>query len=112
MIRAYEEQIEAIEGAGGRIVLMASRALAKVARSPDDYAKVYGRILNAVRQPVIIHWLGDMFDPELTGYWGSADLDKAMDTAVAMINDNSRQSGWGKDLALGQRQRNRDAPAN
>ena len=89
VIRAYEEQIEAIEGAGGRIVLMASRALAKVARSPDDYAKVYGRILNAVRQPVIIHWLGDMFDPELTGYWGSADLDKAMNTAVEIINDNA-----------------------
>jgi Protein of unknown function (DUF993) len=89
VIRAYEEQIEAIEGAGGRIVLMASRALAKVARSPDDYAKVYARILNAVRQPVIIHWLGDMFDPELAEYWGSSDLDKAMDTAVAIIKDNA-----------------------
>jgi hypothetical protein len=89
VIRAYEEQIEAIEGSGGRIVLMASRALAKVARSPDDYAKVYGRILHAVRQPVIIHWLGDMFDPELAGYWGSSDLGKAMNTAVAIINDNA-----------------------
>jgi Protein of unknown function (DUF993) len=89
VIRAYEEQVEAIEKAGGRIVLMASRALAKVARTPDDYAKVYGRILQGVRQPVIIHWLGDMFDPALAGYWGSADLDSAMGTAVAIINDNA-----------------------
>ncbi len=89
VIRAYEEQIEAIESAGGRIVLMASRALAKVARSPDDYAKVYGGILSAVGQPVIIHWLGDMFDPELAGYWGSSDLDRAMDTAVSIINENA-----------------------
>ena len=89
VIRAYEEQIEAIEAIGGRIVLMASRALARVARSPDDYAKVYGRILQAVREPVIIHWLGDMFDPALTGYWGASDLDRATDTAAAIINDNA-----------------------
>jgi hypothetical protein len=89
VIRAYEEQIEAIEKFGGRLVLMASRALARVARSPDDYAKVYDRILNGVREPVIIHWLGDMFDPGLAGYWGSSDLGKAMDTAVAIINDHS-----------------------
>jgi len=89
VIRAYEEQIEAIEAAGGRIVLMASRALARVARSRDDYAKVYGRILASAREPVIIHWLGDMFDPELAGYWGSSDLDTAMDTAVEIINSNA-----------------------
>jgi len=89
VIRAYEEQIEAIEAAGGRIILMASRALAKVARGPDDYVKVYGRILKQLREPTIIHWLGDMFDPALAGYWGAADLGKAMDTAVAIINDNA-----------------------
>ena len=89
VIRAYEDQIEAIEKLGGRLVLMASRALARVARSPDDYAKVYGRILNGVREPVIVHWLGDMFDPGLAGYWGSSDLGKAMDTAVAIINAHS-----------------------
>jgi hypothetical protein len=89
VIRAYEEQIEAIEAFGGRIVLMASRALAKVARSPDDYAKVYGRILKGAREPVIIHWLGDMFDPALAGYWGSSDLGKAMATALDIINDNA-----------------------
>ena len=86
VIRAYEEQAAAIEAAGGRIILMASRALARVARSPDDYAAVYGRILSGVREPVIIHWLGDMFDPALAGYWGSADLDAAMETATAIIN--------------------------
>jgi len=86
VIRAYEHQLAAIEKAGGRIILMASRALAKVARGPDDYAKVYGRVLSQVVEPVIIHWLGDMFDPALTGYWGVADLGKAMDTAVAIIN--------------------------
>jgi hypothetical protein len=86
VIRAYEEQIAAIEKAGGRIILMASRALAKIARGPDDYVKVYGRVLSQVAEPVIIHWLGDMFDPALAGYWGATDLDKAMDTAVDVIN--------------------------
>jgi hypothetical protein len=68
---------------------MASRALAKVAKGPDDYVKVYGRILSQLREPTIIHWLGDMFDPALAGYWGSADHGKAMDTAVAIINDHA-----------------------
>jgi hypothetical protein len=86
VIRAYEHQIAAIEKAGGRIILMASRALAKIARGPDDYAKVYAHVLSQVAQPVIIHWLGDMFDPALSGYWGASDLGKAMDTAVAIVN--------------------------
>ncbi|MFL5317680.1 MAG: dihydrodipicolinate synthase family protein [Microvirga sp.] len=89
VIRAYEEQIAAVEKAGGRIILMASRALAKLGRSADDYAKVYNRVLGQVREPVIIHWLGDMFDPALAGYWGTTDLDKAMDTATAIINANA-----------------------
>jgi hypothetical protein len=89
VVSAYEEQIEAIEAIDGQIILMASRALAKVARSADDYAEVYQRILSQVRQPVIIHWLGDMFDPALTGYWGDADLDRASDTAIAIINANA-----------------------
>ncbi|MBP2231170.1 hypothetical protein J2847_004482 [Azospirillum agricola] len=87
VIRAYEEQIEAIEALDGRIILMASRALARVAKGPDDYARVYGRILSQVKQPVILHWLGDMFDPALAGYWGTADLDAAMDTALGIIGD-------------------------
>ncbi len=86
VIRAYEEQVAAIEALDGRIILMASRALARVAKSPDDYHRVYDRILGQVRQPVVIHWLGDMFDPALAGYWGHADAMKAMDVAVDIIN--------------------------
>lgn len=89
VIRAYETQFEAIEGVGGRIILMASRALARIAKSPDDYARVYDRILRQAKEPVIIHWLGDMFDPALAGYWGTGDLDAAMDTAVGVINANA-----------------------
>ena len=85
VIGAYEEQCAAIENLRGRIVLMASRALVKAARTPDDYAKVYGRILAQVREPVIIHWLGEMFDPALAGYWGESDHRKAMDVAVDVI---------------------------
>jgi len=85
VIRAYEEQCAAIENLGGRIVLMASRALVKAARSPDDYAKVYGRILAQVKEPVIIHWLGEMFDPALEGYWGHKDHDAAMEVALDVI---------------------------
>src|SRR3954451_866547 len=88
VIRAYEEQCDAIEKLGGRIVLMASRALVKAARSPDDYAKVYGRILDQVKEPVIIHWLGEMFDPALDGYWGHKDHMKAMAVAVDVIASN------------------------
>src|SRR4051812_7314676 len=88
VIRAYEEQIEAIEAVGGRIILMASRALARVARSADDYVPVYTRVLPQVKEPVTLHWLGDMFAPALAGYWGTADLDTAMDTCVAIINSN------------------------
>ncbi len=89
VIRAYEEQISAVEKAGGRIILMASRALTKVARGLDDYARVYDRALSQVAEPVIIHWLGDMFDPALAGYWGTSDLDQAMDAAVGIINANA-----------------------
>ena len=89
VIRAYEEQVAAIEALGGRIILMASRALARVARSPDDYHKVYDRILGQVKEPVIIHWLGEMFDPALAGYWGHADHYKAMDVALEVIGRNA-----------------------
>lgn len=89
VIKAYETQFEAIEAVGGRIIMMASRALARLARGPDDYARVYDRILGQAREPVIIHWLGDMFDPALAGYWGTGDLEAAMDTAVGVINANA-----------------------
>jgi hypothetical protein len=86
VIAAYEQQVEAVEAAGGRIILMASRALAKVAKGPDDYLRVYDRILRQVRQPVIIHWLGEMFDPALAGYWGADDHLAAMDTCLQVIS--------------------------
>jgi hypothetical protein len=89
VIRAYEEQIGKIEKAGGRIILMASRALARIGRGPDDYAKVYNRVLSQLAEPVIIHWLGDMFDPALANYWGTQNLDEAMDVAVGVINANA-----------------------
>ena len=85
IIRAYEEQVGFVEGQGGRIILMASRALAVAAKSPDDYARVYGRILSQVKQPVILHWLGEMFDPALAGYWGHADHNAAMDVCLDVI---------------------------
>ena len=86
VIRAYEEQCEAVEAMGGRIILMASRALAQAAKSPADYERVYARILGGVKQPVIIHWLGEMFDPALEGYWGNHDHMAAMETALAVIH--------------------------
>ncbi|MBW9113363.1 dihydrodipicolinate synthase family protein [Rhizobium cauense] len=89
VIRAYEEQVSYVEGQGGRIILTASRALAQAAKGPEDYVRVYGRILRQVQQPVIIHWLGDMFDPALAGYWGSNDFRQTMETAVAIINENA-----------------------
>ena len=89
VIRAYEEQVAAVEKAGGRIILMASRALARIGRGADDYAKVYNRVLSQVREPVIIHWLGDMFDPALANYWGTSDLDRATDVATGIINANA-----------------------
>lgn len=81
IINAYEEQLEYVEGLGGKVILMASRALAASAKSPEDYAKVYDRVLSQVKQPVIIHWLGEMFDPSLKGYWGKEDHYEAMDVA-------------------------------
>jgi hypothetical protein len=89
VVRAYEEQCAAVEKLGGRLVLMASRALVKAARSPDDYIAVYNRILSQVREPVIIHWLGEMFDPALEGYWGYKDHAQAMDVAIAVMTANA-----------------------
>ena len=85
VIAGYEEQMAAIEKLGGRLIVMASRALARVAKGPADYERVYGRVLSQARQPVVLHWLGDMFDPALSGYWGTRDLDAAMDTALGII---------------------------
>ncbi|MEP7347147.1 MAG: DUF993 family protein, partial [Gemmatimonadaceae bacterium] len=76
-------------GEGGRVILMASRALVRAAKSADDYRRVYGTVLRQVRQPVILHWLGDMFDPALAGYWGTNNLDDAMDVCLDIIREHS-----------------------
>jgi hypothetical protein len=89
VIAAYEEQMAAIEKLGGKLIVMASRALARVAKGPADYERVYDRILRQAKQPVILHWLGDMFDPALAGYWGTADVDAAMKTALGIVAANS-----------------------
>jgi hypothetical protein len=91
VIAGYEEQLEAIENLGGKLIIMASRALARVAQSPADYERVYDRILSQVQQPVVLHWLGDMFDPALKGYWGSNDVDQAMNTALGIIEAHSKK---------------------
>jgi hypothetical protein len=91
VLRAYEEQCEAVEALGGRVILMASRALAAAAESPDDYRRVYRRVLSQLRQPAILHWLGDMFDPALAGYWGHADLDRATDVCLDVLAENAAQ---------------------
>lgn len=85
---AYEEQCAFVEREGGQIILMASRALAACAEEPDDYERVYRHILNEVSQPVILHWLGDMFDPSLAGYWGHDDIDAAMEVCLRVIREN------------------------
>ncbi len=89
VIAAYEEQVGAVEAAGGRIILMASRALAATARSPDDYHRVYGRVLRQTKEPVIIHWLGEMFDPALAGYWGHGDHYQGMEVCLEVLQDNA-----------------------
>ena len=89
VIRAYEEQFEFVESLGGRIILMASRALVQAANSPDDFVKVYDRLLRQVKEPVIIHWLGEMFDPALEGYWGHGEHYRAMEVVLDAIGQNA-----------------------
>ncbi len=111
VIAAYEMQMEAIEKLGGKLIIMASRALARVARSPDDYVRVYDRILSQAREPVVLHWLGDMFDPALAGYWGSPRIEDAMDTALGIIQahphkvDGIKISLLDKDREIAMRRR-------
>ncbi len=91
VLRAYEDQCAAVEAAGSRVILMASRALTKIARSSEDYEYVYGRILGQAKEPMILHWLGPMFDPALKGYWGSDDLHTAMNTCVNVIRQHAHK---------------------
>jgi hypothetical protein len=82
---AYEEQLALVEESGAQAILMASRALAAAASGPEDYLEVYGHLLRQAAEPVVLHWLGPMFDPALEGYWGSSDLDAATDTFLEVI---------------------------
>jgi len=111
VIGAYEEQLALAEEVGAQPILMASRALCAAASSPDDYRKVYDRLLSQSSRPVILHWLGSMFDPALDGYWGSDSVDVAADVVVGLIEDNvSKVDGIkvslldaGKEVALRKR---------
>ncbi|MFV0293704.1 MAG: dihydrodipicolinate synthase family protein [Paracoccus sp. (in: a-proteobacteria)] len=85
IIAAYEHQMAAIESEGGQLILMATRALPAIGARPDDYMHVYDRLISQARDPVILHWLGDMFDPELKGYWGSVDIGTASDVVLTLI---------------------------
>lgn len=91
VIAAYEEQCEVIEAAGGRVILMASRALARCAKSPDDYRRVYSRLLSNLSQPAILHWLGEAFDPQLKGYWGGRDEDEGMATCLDIVSEHKKK---------------------
>ncbi len=89
IVDAYQEQLDFVQSQGGRVILMASRALAASARSPDDYLETYARVLSQANEKVVIHWLGEMFDPALEAYWGALDHMAAMDTCLEMIAGNA-----------------------
>ena len=91
VVAAYEQQCEAVEAAGGDVVLMASRELARVAAGTDDYALVYGRVLSQLGRPALIHWLGPMFDQALAGYWGGDDPRAAMESCLAVIAEHAER---------------------
>nr|WP_239541371.1 dihydrodipicolinate synthase family protein [Pullulanibacillus pueri] len=93
VINAYLEQCSFIESVGGSIILMASPALAALANGPEDYAKVYHTVLSQVSHPVILHWLGAMFDPKLEGYWGASTIDQAMENCLKVIKENETKIG-------------------
>ena len=87
--RAYLEQVEFVEAAGSQVIVMASRHLAAVAGSAEDYLSVYASVLSQASRPVILHWLGEMFDPQLAGYWGSVDIPTATRTFLDLIAEHS-----------------------
>src|SRR5699024_145419 len=89
VLDAYREQIEVVEGAGAKVILMASRALVQAASTAEDYLRVYTQLLNEVQQPVILHWLGAMFDRALVGYWGSENIGAATETFRELIQANA-----------------------
>jgi hypothetical protein len=89
VITAYKEQLDDIQKLGSKVIMMSSRALTHVAKTPDDYITVYSSVLQNANHPVILHWLGDMFDPELAGYWGGNNFDQTMETCLTIINQNT-----------------------
>jgi hypothetical protein len=111
VVAAYEDQCGYVESEGGRVVLMASRALARSARGPDDYLAVYDKVLSQVTRPVTLHWLGEPFDPELATYWGSRHLGPATETFVSLIEAHAERvegvkvSLLDKDLEIALRER-------
>ena len=88
VLAAYERQAAEVEEAGAQVVLMASRHLAAAARAADDYLEVYGRVLEQLSAPAILHWLGPRFDPLLEGYWGSPDIDVASETLLRLVAEH------------------------
>ncbi|MFJ3959209.1 dihydrodipicolinate synthase family protein [Arthrobacter sp. NPDC090010] len=88
VLDAYREQLAVVSGSGAKVILMASRALARVARGPEDYLRVYSTLLREATEPVILHWLGTMFDPALAGYWGSEDVSEATETFLGLIRSH------------------------
>src|SRR6185437_10616356 len=85
----YREQIAVVEASGAKVIIMASRALAKVAAGPGDYLALYGTLLSEVKEPVVLHWLGTMFDPALAGYWGSDEVSAATVTFEQLIDTHA-----------------------
>ncbi|KUM30791.1 hypothetical protein AQ436_14695 [Arthrobacter sp. EpRS66] len=91
VIDAYLEMLRLVEASGAKSILMCSRALAKAAQTPEDYLQVYGNLLEAAQQPVILHWLGEMFDPQLAGYWGTTDLSEATSVFQTILEKYSQK---------------------
>jgi hypothetical protein len=85
IVEAYAEQIGFVQSSGADVIVMASRALAASARGPRDYLDVYGELLRQAERPVILHWLGEAFDPALRGYWGSTEFGAAAGTVLELI---------------------------
>ena len=108
---AYEHQCAFVEAAGGRVILMASRSLARCAKTPGDYRRVYSRLLPQLQRPAILHWLGEAFDPALSGYWGGADVAGCMTSCLEIIAENRKHvdgvkiSLLDKELEIGMRRR-------
>ena len=100
IVDAYLEQLDFVESRGGRAIIMASRALAGSATSAADYEEAYREVLSAARRPVMLHWLGEAFDPRLRGYWGSADLEHAAETVLAIMQNAGPEQVSGIKLSL------------